>query len=405
MKFATRLLRWYDRSGRHDLPWQHPRSPYRVWVAEIMLQQTQVATVIPYFEPFVTRFPDVGALAAAPLDGVLALWSGLGYYARARNLHAAAGVVSGSMAGAWPQDMQAWQALPGVGRSTAAAILAQAFDQPQAILDGNVRRVLARHAGVEGWPRKPAVAAQLWALAESRLPRARFADYTQAQMDLGAMLCTRRQPQCHVCPVAGDCVAHLDARTAELPTPRPKRARPQRQCQILLVRDARGRWLMQRRPPTGIWGGLWCPPMVPGTDARSRRVECQRLAVLPAGSWRRLAPIEHNFTHFELQLVPVICDAEPDPAQHAVTDAATRWLETAQLLALGLPAPVRRLFTQFPNSQRTESSCPESSTASNSTPKPKASTAHRCRGRSASASSRAFPSRRGAAGSLIKRGS
>ncbi|HEU0197121.1 MAG TPA: A/G-specific adenine glycosylase [Nevskiaceae bacterium] len=336
--FAERLLAWYDRAGRHDLPWQHPRTPYRVWVAEIMLQQTQVTTVVPYFASFMARFPDVGSLAAAPLDDVLACWSGLGYYARARHLHVAAQHIMASGAETWPTDLVGWRALPGVGRSTAGAILAQAFGRRCAILDGNVRRVFARHAGVEGWPGEPAVTRRLWELAEQRLPHLRLADYTQAQMDLGALICTTHHPQCEACPVADDCVARAHGSTDRLPTARPRRERPRRILQLLLVCDGEGRWLVQRRAATGFWGGLWCPPLVAGSA--EQRATCARLGIRP-GTWRRLPTVKHGFTHFDLQLQPRRCEAVATPR---VADDDLRWLPAEQVLGLGLPAPIRRLF-------------------------------------------------------------
>ncbi|TAM13016.1 MAG: A/G-specific adenine glycosylase [Nevskiaceae bacterium] len=339
--YAERLLVWYDRAGRHDLPWQKPRTPYRVWLAEIMLQQTQVATVIPYFQHFIARFPDVQALAAAAPDEVLAAWSGLGYYARARNLHAAARRIVGELGGNWPQTLDGWLALPGIGRSTAGAVLAQAFGQRHAILDGNVRRVLARHTGIAGWPGVPAVARELWTVAEQRLPHRRLADYTQAQMDLGALLCTARNPRCAECPVAADCVALRENHVAQLPTPRPRRERPRRVLELLLVGDGNGRWLLERRPPAGIWGGLWCPPLV--ETAQQRQAWCVARGIT-VSRWRRLAAVEHGFTHFQLEMRPrVACLTTAGRGARAADDAA-RWLTVDEVLALGLPAPVRRLF-------------------------------------------------------------
>src|SRR5690606_8097985 len=246
--FARRLLAWFDRCGRHDLPWQRDRRPYAVWVSEIMLQQTQVATVIPYFERFVARFPDVEVLAEASLDDVLALWSGLGYYARARNLHRAAQLVVERYGGDLPDSLDELMALPGIGRSTAGAILAQAHGVRAPILDGNVKRVLARHAGIEGWPGEREVEQTLWAIADERTPSERVADYTQAIMDLGAMLCTRRRPACTVCPVVEDCRACRLGIQERLPSPRPKRERPRRRRMMLVVRDSQGRVLLERRP-------------------------------------------------------------------------------------------------------------------------------------------------------------
>jgi A/G-specific adenine glycosylase len=324
MTFASRLLRWHARHGRHDLPWQHPRTPYRVWVAEVMLQQTQVATVIPYYARFLQRFPDVRALAAARLDDVLALWSGLGYYARARNLHRAAREIVALHDGEFPRDFDAVVALPGIGRSTAGAILAQAFGARHAILEGNARRLFARHAGIKGWPGEPRVAAKLWDVAERHLPRTRLADYTQAVMDLGATVCTARAPACKACPVADDCVARTCGLVERLPSPRPRRERPQRIAQLLLIENARGELLLERRPEKGIWGGLWCPPVVEGREAGAKIIE-------------RLPTIHHAFTHYDLELRPVRVRANG-------TRHAGDWVKLRALSRYGLPAPVRKLL-------------------------------------------------------------
>jgi A/G-specific adenine glycosylase len=323
VSFAARLLRWHARHGRHDLPWQHPRTPYRVWVAEVMLQQTQVATVIPYYARFLARFPDVDALARAPLDDVLALWAGLGYYARARNLHRAAREVVAAHGGEFPRDFDAAVALPGIGRSTTGAILAQAFGARHAILEGNARRLFARHAGIGGWPGEPRVAAKLWRVAESRLPARRLADYTQAVMDLGATVCTARDPRCADCPVAPDCVARKRGQVARLPAPRPRRKRPRRVAQLLLIENACGELLLERRPERGVWGGLWCPPVVEGSEPGARVIA-------------RLPAIRHAFTHYDLELRPV-----------RVRAGARRrgdWVKLRALSRYGLPAPVRKLL-------------------------------------------------------------
>ncbi|HKN79229.1 MAG TPA: A/G-specific adenine glycosylase, partial [Lysobacter sp.] len=242
--FADTLLAWFDVSGRHDLPWQHPRTPYRVWLSEVMLQQTQVRVVIPYFERFVAAMPDVRALAAASLDEVTALWSGLGYYARARNLHAAAKACVEHHDGDLPRDLAALMALPGIGRSTAGAILSQAWGDRFPILDGNVKRVLARVHGIEGWPGLPAIEKRMWAIAEAQLPDARMADYTQAQMDFGATLCTRADPACVLCPLQSACVALREGRVDELPTPKPGKPLPERRALMLWIEDAAGNVLM-----------------------------------------------------------------------------------------------------------------------------------------------------------------
>ena len=329
--FSTRLLRWWRQHGRHDLPWQHPRTPYRVWVSEIMLQQTRVETVVGYFERFMAAFPDIETLAAAGLDDVLAHWSGLGYYARARNLHAAAKRIVDDHGGEFPNDVEALNALPGIGRSTAAAIVAQGFDERAPILDGNVKRVLARHAGVEGWPGRSPVERALE--AEARTPATRAADYTQAIMDLGATLCTPKTPDCAACPVGADCVAHRDGRTHELPTPKPRKALPTREQRFGVFRDADGRVLLERRPPSGIWGGLWCLPA--GSEPAGTPVAD---ADLPES-------IDHVFSHFRLRMT---LDHRVIEAAHCVADRDDRrWMALDEALAAGLPRPVRTILERL----------------------------------------------------------
>ncbi|WP_223807154.1 A/G-specific adenine glycosylase [Montanilutibacter psychrotolerans] len=339
--FASRLLAWFDVSGRHDLPWQHPRTPYRVWLSEIMLQQTQVKTAGPYFERFVQTLPDLPALAAAPTDTVLALWSGLGYYARARNLHAAAKRCVERHGGELPRDVEALTALPGIGRSTAAAIATQAWGDRHAILDGNVKRVLTRYHGVAGHPGLPAIERQLWALAEGHLPDDRLADYTQAQMDLGATLCTRSDPACVLCPVQTDCRARIEGRTDELPTRKPGKASPQKHAQVLWLEDTAGRLLLQQRPPTGIWSSLWTLP-----QADDEALAREWFATHITGNFDSgdvLPPIAHAFSHFKLQLQPTRWQSV---ALHSGVgdNAELRWVTRDELVALGIPAPIRKLL-------------------------------------------------------------
>src|SRR5690242_19754913 len=344
--FSQRILAWFDRHGRKDLPWQHPRTPYRVWLSEIMLQQTQVRTVIPYFERFVAALPDLAALAAASEDRVLALWSGLGYYSRARNLHRTAMLCIEHHGGDLPRDVDALAALPGIGRSTAAAILAQAHGARHAILDGNVKRVLARWHGVSGWPGATATQRTLWAHAHAHTPATRVADYTQAIMDLGATVCTRSRPRCADCPVTDGCVARRENLTAVLPQPKPPRDVPTRRTTMLVVRDADGRVLLERRPPTGVWARLWSLPEVDDAgDAAARLLE--RHGVNAPVS-RALAPFVHTFSHYRLDVATLLFD-------HAratrVADADTRWHGPSDYDALGLPAPVRRLLMQLEESR------------------------------------------------------
>jgi A/G-specific adenine glycosylase len=261
--FSDKLLTWHDTHGRKDLPWQKHSTAYRVWISEIMLQQTQVATVIPYYDRFMDRFPDLISLANAELDDVLHLWSGLGYYARARNLHKAAKSVRDDHGGVFPMEFEEVTALPGIGRSTAAAILALADNQHHAILDGNVKRVLTRYYMVEGWPGAPSVIQALWSLAEKLTPAQRVAQYTQAIMDLGATLCTRSRPACAICPLTADCQAHAANRQAEFPHRRPKKKLPVRETTFVMMCDQAGQVMLERRPPSGIWGGLWGFPECP----------------------------------------------------------------------------------------------------------------------------------------------
>lgn len=341
--FAQALLDWYDRHGRKDLPWQRDRTPYRVWLSEIMLQQTQVRTVIPYFERFVAALPDLASLAGASEDDVLALWSGLGYYSRARNLRHAARLCAERHGGALPQDVEALAALPGIGRSTAAAIVAQSRGQRHAILDGNVKRVLARWHGVHGWPGTTAVQRQLWSHAEEHTPASRVADYTQAIMDLGAMVCTRARPRCVECPVAEGCVALRDGLVTSLPQPKPPRALPTRATTMLVVRADDGRVLLERRPPTGVWARLWSLPEVDDATQAAWALQ-QRHGVFVAAA-RELEPFVHVFSHYRLDVTPLLCTgARPC----AVADGGdVRWQATDDLGSLGLPAPVRSLLMQL----------------------------------------------------------
>ena len=362
--FARALLAWFDRHGRHDLPWQRNPTPYRVWVSEIMLQQTRVAAVIPYFERFTARFPDVDALALAEIDEVLGLWSGLGYYARGRNLHAAARAVRSDHGGRFPETFDELVALPGIGRSTAGAILSLACGRRYPILDGNAKRVLARFHAVAGWPGETAVRNRLWALAERHTPDRRVGDYTQAIMDLGATLCTRTRPGCLLCPVAGGCRALAAGDPTGYPAPRPKRPYPTREKLLLVLRDAAGRVLVERRPPSGIWGGLWSFPEASAdlelVDAAA--VAARRRGLRP-GRVRPLAPVEHGFTHFRLRATPVVISVEPVPDRVADGEAA-RWIEpeavsgdgavarSGAAAEVGLAAPVGAVLSRLDDEER-----------------------------------------------------
>jgi A/G-specific adenine glycosylase len=338
--FSTRLIAWQRLHGRHDLPWQNTRDAYRIWLSEIMLQQTQVATVIPYYGRFLERFPRVEDLAAAPLDDVMALWAGLGYYSRARNLYRCAQVVAAEHGGEFPRTVEALAELPGIGRSTAAAIASFAYGARATILDGNVKRVLARVFGVDGFPGDKRVENAMWTLAESLLPDAAHKDevtaYTQGLMDLGATLCVRGKPDCGRCPFAADCVANVTGRQKELPAARPKKAVPTRKTWMLVLKDGAS-VLLEKRPPTGIWGGLWSLPEAADEDALAAVAH----SFGGSGELEPLSAFTHTFTHFKLDIEPRLAHAG------AVTEAAdnrTVWAPLAELDAFGVPAPVRKLL-------------------------------------------------------------
>lgn len=340
--FSSRIIDWQHQHGRHALPWQTSRDPYRIWLSEIMLQQTQVASVIPYFLRFVERFPDLPVLANASEDAVLTLWSGLGYYSRARSLHKTAQQIMEKHGGAFPQDIHTLQTLPGVGRSTAGAIAALAFGKTHAILDGNVKRVLTRHAGISGWPGDKNTESKLWALAESLLPQINIQTYTQGMMDLGASLCTRSQPGCAICPVSADCVARKRGVVSILPTPRPRKALPEKQVQMLMLMN-HDQIFLQKRPSSGIWGGLWSfPELNLEADPLSY---CQTQLGLSVRESVSLPILKHSFTHFKLHIFPIIvrissrADMSEDPQR--------RWLAKHNALDVGLPAPVRKLLLQL----------------------------------------------------------
>ncbi|MBX3634759.1 MAG: A/G-specific adenine glycosylase [Rubrivivax sp.] len=348
--FAARVVRWQRRHGRHDLPWQRTRDPYRVWLSEVMLQQTQVATVLGYFDRFVERFPDVQSLAAAPLDEVLALWSGLGYYSRARHLHRCAQVVVADHGGAFPRSSAALAALPGIGRSTAAAIAAFCFGERAAILDGNVKRVLTRALGFDGDLAQAAQEQRLWATATALLPARGVDAYTQGLMDLGATVCTLRRPACGACPLNEDCVARNEGRPGHYPV-KTRRLRRGRRAHALLWLQHRGRWWLVQRPPQGVWSGLWSLPEFDTVE------ELDRLVAGWPGEGQWLPPVQHALTHFDWTLTPLVWrwpargrlpspPAPPDApdAPAAPTAPAARWFTPEEALAAGLPAPLRKLF-------------------------------------------------------------
>jgi A/G-specific adenine glycosylase len=335
--FAHRLIRWQKQHGRHDLPWQG-QVAYCVWLSEIMLQQTQVATVIPYYQRFIASFPNIAALAAATEDQVLAHWSGLGYYARGRNLHKAAQIIVAQHHGEFPQQLEQILELPGIGRSTAAAVCALAFHQRRAILDGNVKRVLARYCGIEGWAGEKQVEEKLWRQAEALLPEGDVATYTQALMDMGATVCTRSKPKCVLCPVQADCVALQSERTAELPTPRPRKAVPERNAVFLLLMYGND-ILLEKRPGSGIWGGLWCPPQF--DDEGSAREWFGRSGMEASGG-ERMGTFTHSFTHFKLHITPLRIQLVRKPLH--TEEPGSLWLDVGEALGGAIPTPVRAML-------------------------------------------------------------
>jgi len=341
-EFQRRLLAWFDMHGRKDLPWQQDINPYRVWVSEIMLQQTQVASVIGYYRRFMARFPNIAALAAADTDHVLQYWAGLGYYARARNLHKTAKAIAAN-GGVFPTGIEELSALPGIGRSTAGAILSIACGQAQPILDGNVKRVLSRFHAVPGWPGTSKVATQLWEIAGRYTPNRRCGAYTQAMMDLGATLCTRSKPQCKRCPVATGCAAYHANAVADYPAAKPRKILPVKRSYLLVLLDRRQRTLLLKRPPAGIWGGLWSLPEFDDLDrltawAGPHGVDRQRIRLLPEN--------RHSFSHYHLDYIPVVAQAQ-NPTDAVMEANQALWYKFADFDTLGLPAPIKRLLTQL----------------------------------------------------------
>lgn len=336
--FAKALLGWYQHSGRKDLPWQHPREPYRVWLSEIMLQQTQVTTVIPYFEKFLSHFPTVVDLADADLDQVLGLWAGLGYYARARNLHAAAKQVRDRFGGEFPANQQDLESLPGIGRSTAGAIRAQAFAQPGVILDANVRRVLCRYHAIDTPPQQADTQAKLWQLAADHTPDQQHADYAQAIMDLGASLCGRKA-RCQPCPLQDQCSAYAQGRQDELPIKAAKKAaKPVRKAHLLIYKNSGGEVFLEKRPPSGIWGSMFCPPLIYHESCKAE-----------PDKGRSLPQRRHTFSHFHLDFVPLVIEqAGPD---RVLDYAAGLWYNLNSPAPGGLPAPVSKLFEELKENQ------------------------------------------------------
>jgi A/G-specific adenine glycosylase len=341
------LLIWHKEHGRHDLPWQNTDDAYRIWVSEIMLQQTQVATVIPYYQRFMQRFPTVLALANADNDEVMHHWTGLGYYARARNLHKSAKVIAEQYNGSFPTEFEQVIALPGIGRSTAGAILAFSTQQRHAILDGNVKRVLARFYEVEGWYGKKDVESKLWTLADANTPQHNVNVYTQAIMDFGATLCSRSQPNCQQCPLRPDCSAFASERVGELPHGKPKTTKPTKQTFMLLVKNTDDEFLLQQNPPSGIWGGLWCPAQVTTLEAN------HTLGGLNVETLETLPILKHTFSHYHLEITPVLCrvigDAQAiaESSQIWYKSKSTKALSDSASIKIGLAAPVKKLMELY----------------------------------------------------------
>ncbi len=353
--FSTQILTWFQQHGRKDLPWQQDRDPYRIWVSEIMLQQTRVETVVPYYEKFMQRFPNVKQLAKAPIDEVLHLWTGLGYYARARNLHLTAQQICTKHQGEFPQTFEEVIALPGIGRSTAAAILALSFNQSHAILDGNVKRVLARFFAVEGWPSERKVEQQLWGHAESLLPKKNnaqsMAKYTQAMMDLGATLCTRSNPSCLLCPIQKNCAAFAQQRQHELPTAKPSRKLPQRKLIVAVIQDSKGAIWLEKRPPVGIWGGLYSFPEF--TDETSLNTWLHEAWHKNISEAITLPIISHTFSHFQLQLQPKLVAIENKP-NGVMEDDLGVWYKSARQ-KVGLATPVKKTLQRVQQYKKEQS--------------------------------------------------
>ena len=341
--FAGQILQWFESGSRKNLPWQQDPTPYRVWISEIMLQQTQVATVIPYYLRFMESFPDANVLSKAGIDDVLHHWSGLGYYARARNLHKAAKIISDEYGGEFPASFDGVVSLPGIGRSTAGAILALSRDERHPILDGNVKRVLARYHAVDGWPGKTAVSGTLWEYAEQYTPADNIAAYTQAIMDLGATICTRTRPRCNDCPLAKNCEAHSLGRATDFPGRRDKKAKPLKQTQMILVHAAEAVYL-ERRPPAGIWGGLWSFPEIDPREDAANWCE-MNLNASPVGlqQWQT---VRHSFTHYDLDIEPTAVRVEKQ--SRTVADTSDRiWYELNSPQQIGLAAPVAGLIEKL----------------------------------------------------------
>jgi A/G-specific adenine glycosylase len=339
--FSEAILKWYDKFGRKTLPWQQNKTPYKVWLSEIMLQQTQVATVIPYFDRFIDRFPTVQALASAEQDEVLHLWTGLGYYARARNLHKAAQLIVTEHNGLFPTDIDQVQALPGIGRSTAGAVLSLSLAQHHPILDGNVKRTLARCYAIEGWPGKKNVENALWEVAEKNTPSVGVERYNQAMMDMGAMICTRSKPKCELCPITTQCIAYAQHRQTEFPGKKPKKILPEKQTWFAILQFGHKVWLEQR-PQVGIWGGLWCFPQHDQSDLSSLLDQHLIEQHHSIQRQQQLTAFRHTFSHYHLDIVPVLFELNTLP--NTVSEKSGQWYDLTDPAKIGLAAPVQKIL-------------------------------------------------------------
>jgi A/G-specific adenine glycosylase len=342
--FAKRLLNWYDQYGRKDLPWQENKIPYRVWVSEIMLQQTQVKTVIPYYQRFIQRFPTIKSLADAEQDEVLQLWTGLGYYARARNLHKTAQIINNELS-EFPQTLEQIQALPGIGRSTAGAILSLTGQQRQPILDGNVKRTLSRYFLIEGWAGKASVLKELWEYAEKITPEKRYSEFNQALMDLGSGLCSRSKPQCLSCPLQNSCKAFQQHLTEHYPAPRPRKKIPEKSAYFLILSIADSKLLFEKRPPHGLWGGLWTFPQFNQESEIQHWMDRHKLVC--KGEYHFWPSFKHTFSHYQLYIHPVYIEVKETSAIMNRDDLT--WCDIKKSLKFGVPAPISKLVSRILN--------------------------------------------------------
>ena len=344
--FSDQIILWHRQHGRHDLPWQGTRDPYKIWVSEIMLQQTQVSTVIPYFARFMQRFPTVSSLAQADIDEVLHLWTGLGYYARGRNLHKAAQQIVKKFDGQFPKNIDDMMSLSGIGRSTAGAILSFAFSLRHPILDGNVKRVLSRVFEIEGWYGQATIAKIFWDFADKHTPEQEVEIYTQAIMDFGATLCKRSKPLCEQCPIQTDCIAFQKQRTTELPTKKPKKKIPSKACQMVIIRNSEGHILLEQRPPAGIWGGLWCFPQFEIDDDIQTQIKKEHgidIDLLTMG-----AKVKHTFSHYHLDIHTFEAQLKNNNGlANQTADSNLLWLNNENEVTVGLPAPIKKLLAKI----------------------------------------------------------